>query len=234
MATMWKLVSVTSEQYKLMDVDPAYLYFITDTGALMKGSAPFNTAFIVVDTLPDKYINEDMIYILKGTLEGKVYIEGKWVTIIYSLLSGNIDEKQVQSFTVNADQVKKYINDKIKTLDIQTGIKSLSYDVLSKSIKYTTGTEAKSIELDGLIDGLAIKDRNLLISIVGVDEPLSIPIPKTLVTANKAGQLLISKADGSFDVSGYTVGNNIIDGETNKLATEIGVMKLLEIEVYKS
>lgn len=130
-----------------------YLYFLSDTGEIMKGAKPFNQAVEML-TGPDYALPTQparkRIYIHPTTLEGKIYDGSAWVTVIKPIQSTVVADDENP---VNSKAVIAYV---AKEIEKVTGsgelVANVAYD---KSAIKLTVTNADKSSKDLVLEGIA-------------------------------------------------------------------------------
>lgn len=137
-----------------------HLYFLSDTGEIYRGSAPFTESVVLYTTLPTAGIAINRLYINSTTLEGKIYDGSAWHTVI-DPAGGTVvtvdeietDPTKDQTQPVNSKAVISYVAAKLAELTPASDIISqLDWDAGNKLLELTMadGSAAESIKFDGL------------------------------------------------------------------------------------
>lgn len=177
---VFKFVNLTRAQYDLLEnYNSHYIYFLYDTKELMKGRDRFNDSFTMVDNLPTVNIHQGMIYFLNSTLEGYVYINNKWVSMIQPIIKESInDNDNTQKGVVTVDSLKEYIGNKLKSFVVDnSGINNLRYDEDGRKLIYTKASETREIPLNGLVKSVRTDGNSIIFGITGSNSPIVVDFP---------------------------------------------------------
>lgn len=126
-----------------------YLYYLSDTGEIYRGTQPFTDSVILYDGTEPTAKAVNKIYVNSTTLEGKVWSGTAWKTVIQPL--GAVDAANSTKPVAGADVVT-YVTAAIAGVTGGSAIvKDVSFNGTTKKITVTTGdNKTKDVLLDGL------------------------------------------------------------------------------------
>lgn len=147
---MIKWIVTTSVAYRgLQEKDINALYFLKDTQEIYKGAQSFTQSAELVERFPERPA-QGRIYIDKTTLEGRVWVNEAWKTVIHPIAESLTDEVS-ETKAVSGNAIKKYVTDKVTAAVKDQFVDGISYNKDSKQLTYTKGSKSASVGIEGFV-----------------------------------------------------------------------------------
>lgn len=150
MAMIKWIVTNSAAYHRLVEKETNALYFLEDTREIYKGAKSFTQATELVTTFPEKGA-QGRIYIHETTLEGKVWVNNDWKTVIEKVAQRLTDE-DTETKAVSGEAVKTYVKQQV-TAAVADKVNGISFDKISKQLTYETPTGSNTVDIDGFLTG---------------------------------------------------------------------------------
>lgn len=240
--SMIKWVVTNSAAYaKLGLKERNALYFLEDTQEIFKGDISFTQSIVMVNgnQFPQKGA-QGKIYINSTNLEGKVWVDNAWKTVIEPIATELTDDRSEKK-AVSGDAIKTYVKQKVSEAVTGKFVEGIDYDRTSKELSYIKNGQTNKIELAGFVTGADYsKDTGDLSFTVQGGETIKINIPKDnfvqsgeynkdsneiiLTLAN--GQKVVIPAADLVDINDYESTNTVeLKATEGKVSANVIVSK---------
>ena len=177
----------TKAQYDALATKNAdAIYFLTDTGEIRKGAAPFSHPVKAVESFPESG-ETGAIYVNTATHEARLWDGSAWRTAGLPTVTA-IGANPTDAQMATAKAVKAYVDGKISTVngDVANVIAGVSY--ANKSITVSKGTGAPvTTALQGLVDGASYDGATGVLTLTtngGTPVTVNLPVENFLSAAS--------------------------------------------------
>lgn len=175
--SMIKWVVTTSAIYQtLQPKENNALYFLSDTQEIFKGDKSFTQATQLVDTFPTNPA-QGRIYIDQTTLEGKVWANGTWKTVIEPVAK-TLNDQTTEEKAVSGEAIKRYVTEKVTDAVTNKFVDGITYDKETKALTYKKGTISTTVGIEGFVTGVTHDAGVLSFTVQGSESPIEINLPK--------------------------------------------------------
>ena len=161
--SMIKWVVTTSDVYRgLQDKDINALYFLKDTQEIYKGTQSFTQSSELVPNFPPKGA-QGRIYIHENTLEGRVWVNDNWKTVIHPIAE-SLTEGVRETKAVSGEAVKTYVKEHVSAA-IADNVNNITFDKISKQLTYeTVDGSSNTVDIDGFLTGAKYNPKTGMLS----------------------------------------------------------------------
>lgn len=176
--SMIKWVVTNSAAYqKLGKKENNALYFLQDTQEIYKGELSFTQSVVMVNEFGTKGA-QGKIYIHNTTLEGRVWVNNDWKTVIEPIAT-QITDNTPEKKAVSGDAVKAYVQQKIRENVTGKFVEGIEYNKSTKEISYTKNGQTNKLEIGGFVTDVRYSNESgdLSFAVQGGEE-IKINIPK--------------------------------------------------------